>query len=385
MKILYITHSGDLTYGAAKSLKYILNNIEVDYDLVCTKRLFKEYGEENIRVYTGNRVKNIYPMWLPYEDEVMLPNSHMKLSKYRILRGTIRKYLTKLQAMYSKLIIYRIICKNNYDIVHLNSIVLFPLIFSKFNTIIHIRELYNGKFKQKFSRYIQKASGVVFIDNATSQELIEIPIENKIILNNPIDMTALNEISEESILKKFKLSIKNKVVFSIIGVISPIKGVDFVVECFKSLNLENIILLVVGNGSKHYLKKCLEIASEDNRIIFIGEVNKIEEIYAISDYIIRADDKFGIGRTVYEGLYSGCSVILQGREKNHKDMFNDELFSNKIHFYEPRNLNELASKIIQLSHNKVKKEKQYSNVKEYMEQLNGFYKNILEKGNKIEN
>lgn len=385
MKILYITHSGDLTYGAAKSLKYILNNIDVEYDLICTKRLFKEYGEENIRIYTGNRVKNIYPMWLPYEDEVMLPKSYVKLSKYRILRGTIRRYLTKLQAMYSKLIIYKMIYKNNYDIVHLNSIVLYPLLSSKFNTIIHIRELYNGKSKQTFSRYIQMASGVVFIDNASSQELTDIPIEKKIILNNPIDMTSINELSQEVISKKYNISIKNKVVFSIIGIISPIKGVDFVIECFKSLNLDNIILMIVGNGSKQYLDNCIEIACNDDRIIFTGEIKKIEEIYAISDYIIRADDKFGIGRTVYEGLYSGCSVILQGSEENHKDMFNDELFSNKIHFYEPRNFNELANKIIQLSQNKVKKEKQYSNVKEYMEKLNCFYKKILEKGDNIEN
>ncbi len=51
-------------------------------------------------------------------------------------------------------------------------------------------------------------------------------------------------------------------------------------------------------------------------------------------------------------------------------MFYDELFYDKIHFYEPRNISEFTKKIFQLSQIKVKKDKYMANIKEYMEQLN---------------
>ena len=380
MKILYILHSGNLTYGAAKSLKYILNNIEADYDLICTKTLFKNYGDNNIRKYTGNKVNKIYPMWLPYEDDILLLKSHLKLSKYKILRSIIRKYLTKTQALYSKYVIIKLIFKNKYDLVHLNSITLYPLISKKYKTIMHVREIYNNKFNYKFVKYIQQASGVIFIDHTTEKEFYNVLIKNKIILNNPIDMTTCNTKSKEKIFKKYKLDISNKVIFSVIGMISENKGIDFIIKCFKSLNSNNIRLLIVGNGLNEYFSQCLKIVDNDQKIIFIGEVSEIEDIYFISDYVIRADKQFAIGRTVYEALFSGCDVIMQGEEKNYKDMFHDELFSNKIHFYEPRNNIEFSKKIFQLSKTKVKKNKYMTNIKEYMKQLNIFYENILKHG-----
>ncbi len=66
-------------------------------------------------------------------------------------------------------------------------------------------------------------------------------------------MTTCNMISMELILKKYKLNISNKTVFSIIGVIAESKGVDFIISCFMYLNLNNVILLVVGSGPKDYL------------------------------------------------------------------------------------------------------------------------------------
>lgn len=380
MKILYIMHSGNLTYGAAKSLRYILCNQEVDYDLICTKRLYKLYGENIIRNFTENKVNKIYSMWLPYEYEVLLLKDRIKLSKYKTLRKYLRKYLTKLQALYSKFIICKIISKNKYDIVHLNSITLYPLISKKYKTIIHIREILDNKYNYKIFKYIKNAAGVIYIDHSTKKQFLNLSIKNDIVLNNPIDMTTCNMISMELILKKYKLNISNKTVFSIIGVIAESKGVDFIISCFMYLNLNNVILLVVGSGPKDYLKKCMKTACLNQNIIFTGEINEIEEIYFISDYVIRADEQFAIGRTVYEALFSGCDVILQGQEDNHKDMFYDELFYDKIHFYEPRNISEFTKKIFQLSQIKVKKDKYMANIKEYMEQLNMFYKNILKFG-----
>lgn len=380
MKIVYIMHSGNLTYGAAKSLKFILNNQEASYDLICTKRLYKIYGENTIRKYTENKVNIIYPMWLPYEGEVLLLQERTKLSKYKTLRKNLRKYLTKLQALYSRIIIFKIITKNKYDIVHLNSLTLYPLISKKYKTIIHIREILDNKYNDKIFKYVKYACGVIFIDHSTKNSFLGLPIINDIVLNNPIDMTICNTISMENVIKNHKLNISNKTVFSIIGVITESKGVDFIINCFMHLNLDNVILLVVGNGSKDYLEKCMKIVDNNQNIIFTGEVSEIEDIYFISDYVIRADEQFAIGRTVYEALFSGCDVIMQGQENNHKDMFYDELFFNKIHFYEPRNIIEFTKKIFQLSQTKVKKNKYMTNIKEYMEQLNIFYENILKHG-----
>lgn len=379
MNILYITHSGNLTYGAAQSLKYILQNVEYEYDLICTKSLYYEFGEKKLREYTGNKVNNIYPMWLPYEIDVVEISNKNALSIAKKMRGSARKYLTKIQSLISKIFIYKIINRNQYDLIHLNSIVLYPLISSRKKFVIHIRELYNGHNYKAFNKKISDASGIIFIDYAVQEAMNKVTVNKRIVLNNPIDMRYVKNISLDAVADKNGIDVLNKTIFAIIGVISPDKGVHFVIEAFKKINSNNIILLIVGDGYKPTVEHYKKIAGQDHRIIFTGQTDSIGGIYAISDYVIRADERFCIGRTVYEGLYAGCSVLMQGNENDYDKVFENEKFHEKIIFYEPRNEEDFIKKIKDLESKKIFTRSQSTNLDEYMNSLNAFY-DLIDRG-----
>ena len=81
-------------------------------------------------------------------------------------------------------------------------------------------------------------------------------------------------------------------------------------------------------------------------------MENVNGIYAISDFIIRGEECFGVGRTVYEGLYSGCNVIIQGERQI--DLFKIsgyDKFKKKIFFYEPRNPEILRKTVISVVNN----------------------------------
>lgn len=377
MKILFITHSGNLTYGAAKSLGLILGNIDFEYDLLCEKYLTKKYSIDEIRQYTGNKVNKIYSFWLPYEDQAVLMEKDN--SKYSIIRRKLSNLFVRLKSLIDKVKIYRIIKKESYDMIYLNSIVLYPLISKKYNFIIHIRELYSGYNKKVIEKKVNMAKAIIFIDYATKNSFSKTINEikpKKYILNNPFDMKYVKSIDSNKIYQSYNIN-KDKVIFSIIGVVEKTKGVDFVINQFMNIKNKNAILLVVGSGDKNFVDYCKSIAFKDKRIYFLDEIVNIGEIYAISDYIIRGDIIFAIGRTIYEALYSSCDVIIPGLDSDKSNVFEFNKFEEKIHFYIPRNEVSLIDIISNCAGKKVIKELYYDNINKYITNISGVFNEIL--------
>ncbi|HPT08110.1 MAG TPA: glycosyltransferase [bacterium] len=100
---------------------------------------------------------------------------------------------------------------------------------------------------------------------------------HKIILKNPVDNTRENNI-ERNIPK-------NKYTFLFIGQIELHKGILFLINTFKKIPNDNIILNIVGQGS--LLNQAKKIAQTDKRINFLGFNNDIEiEQLKTSDCLI---------------------------------------------------------------------------------------------------
>ena len=98
----------------------------------------------------------------------------------------------------------------------------------------------------------------------------------------------------------------------------------------------------------------------------------------MSDYIIRGESYFCVGRTMYEGLYSGCDAIIPGEDKDKNDLFEYEKFKNKIYLYQPGNSQELEHLLEKLSHQKVYNKTCLSNVDEYVGQFNNFIQSLVD-------
>lgn len=373
MKMLFVVHSSNLVYGAAKSISYVLKNTEYEYDVVFSNILRFKCPKKVIKEFVGEKCKNIFYLNLPYESSIVLGLESNNFTIKNILRKIGLKIQKVIFYMF-KYQINKIFEEGKYDVIHLNCLVLYPLISNKHCFVLHVRELYNNKDKIKLYSKLSMLSGIIYIDNSVRSSL-NYKLENEITLNNPFDMINVKNINKNKILSKYNLT-DNDVIFSIIGTIVELKGVDFVIDSLINSSIDEIKVLVVGNNKSKYAKKCIESSKNDSRILFIDETLNIMEIYSIVDYVIRADLEFCVGRTVYEALYSGCGVIIQGSFNEISKMSEYNIFKDKIHYYKARNSLSFVEKIKELSKIKVKNRNYYSNVDEYIKMFDSFLSKV---------
>ncbi|MBD3843843.1 MAG: glycosyltransferase family 4 protein, partial [Campylobacterales bacterium] len=119
-------------------------------------------------------------------------------------------------------------------------------------------------------------------------------------------------------------------------------------------DIPNIVGLIVGgyrDDKKEYFESLKKLAIQEDvekNIIFIGSINKIAEIYFLSDILVNASLKMGnVARTVSESLAMNTPVIattFEGLNNIIKDGINGYIIKNQ-------NVDDLSSKIIKLFKN----------------------------------
>jgi len=356
MKALFITQSA---YFSKSIITHVLNTDD-NVDLLINERVIGndinvKYAQEML----GERVNNLY--------RGIIPVSNCYIGKSLKITKKILSFTKGLFNPLFLLKINKIINNGNYDYIYVNSLTLHKIISKDHPYIIHVRERYDGADDTVFSS-LMKAKGIIFIDNAVSIPFKNLLVNKKIIINNPIDMS-------KDDIHKLKTNIDtSKTIFSVIGRIENEKGIPMIIESFKNSNVD-AILLIVGFGEPDYIKMCKTIAGDDKRIIFYGVEEHIQIIYDITDYVIRGESEQCIGRTIYEGLYSGCNVIIPGNDI--KCLFEYDDFKNNIHFYKPLDKNELTNYFIKFSGKKIINREYKSNVKEYIKEIDNFIKECL--------
>ena len=361
---LFITHDVS-NYGASRSLQLLLNNYPgIHIDLIIRKNLFrKDASIQNIRSRFGPHIAAISRQYLPFDHCYQYkPAKSWKL--------TLQKIINRIVWRATRSRVYDFIEKGNYDFIHLNSLVLHPLITPRYPFVIHIRDIYDHSSRHALNN-VRNAKGVIFIDEATREPFRDVSLAHSIVLNNPFDMTLLSEYAK-SHMSWPEQDFNNRVIFSIIGGVTEKKGVDFIIRCFLKLQDNNARLLIVGRGEKNYESLCRRIASQDKRVIFWGEEPDILKIYSVSDYILRGEEYQCIGRTIYEGLYAGCKVIIPAESDKRQRMFEYDTFKESIYFYEPRNEAELFILLERLSPRKVTDKNYGTNAREHADRFHAF-------------
>lgn len=367
MKALFITHDISL-YGAAQSLRLLLANLKnVEVDLVIPKRLTGRNDLRSIKERFGPAVVNIYEFYLPFD--LCYEGNTRQTPLYRLKEALWRANKNKL---------YAFIGRGGYDFIHLNSLVLHPLIRPDWPFVIHVREVLDVPNGSRAKASLKAARAVIFIDEATRRMFHGLRLNKSLVLNNPFDMSALRE-------RKYRSDrlAEHKTVFSLIGRIMDNKGTEFIINSFRQLKAPNVQLAVVGMGGvgeDAYVDKCKNLAANDERIIFWGEEKEIAKIYALSDYIIRGEAYPCVGRTIYEGLYAGCDVIVPGEQTDSVMFFEYEKFKNKIHFYPPRQTQGLTGLLQRLAGRKIINKSFHSNIAEYEDHFRAFINELVGPG-----
>ena len=121
-----------------------------------------------------------------------------------------------------------------------------------------------------------------------------------------------NKFNKNELLGKYGLQNEKRYILSYICRISEQKRPILLLEIIKKLKQKrnDFLILVVGNGNllEKMKKKASEMGILEN-IKFLGNIEKTEEIYAISDATINCSIKEGLALTSYESLSMGVPVI----------------------------------------------------------------------------
>ena len=329
--------------------------------------------DEDYRNFYGNRIGKIYKLLLPYE-LCFYGSDSSESPLWTKSKYNIRQLISKLRTPHK---LDGIIKQEGYDFVYLNSLTLFPLINDRNPFFLHVREIAQGNsaYLREISSKISNARGTIYIDHVTRNSLQD---DEGLVLNNPVDMRSLGEINSETVHNKYHLN-KDKITFTVLGTLSEFKGVGFIIESFITANRHDATLLIVGNNNTEYGNHCKALCANQENVVFIDELQDPAEIYRVTDYVLRGESLFAIGRTVYEGLYSGCHVILPGSTEYRGHLFEYENFSDKILFYKPGDRDELIQIITSVPKLDQTNRKFRSNVDQYVKDHTEYLKKCLDR------
>lgn len=358
-RILFVTHTLEDLYGAATSLRLLLENYAgIEGDLLLPRSLRRPRD----LVATAARFASIHRA-----HEISMPVDLGLLGIRRGLADMAHGAAHWLAWQRDKAAYRQILRDGNYDIVHFNSPVLHQMVLPGLPAVTHMRDIILDSTSPVIDK-LADGAGIVFIDAATRQPFAR--RENSmraITLNNPIDM---RDVARAQPLEHPQLT-PATTVFSMIGRVSRLKGVALVVEAFRQGAGANDVLLVVGAGSESYTAHCRALAGNDSRILFWGEERNIERVYASTDYVVRGDPAPCVGRTIYEGLYSGTHIIMPGPPEADL-IFEAERFGDAIRFYVPGSKDALAKSFAESSGKKVAARNYRSNISDYVAAFDDF-------------
>ncbi len=358
MIILIINHiEFDSTYGAATSLRKHLElfkekDIDNKFNFIVLNRVpfkelfFNKKKIQNLEKKYNIEIKNFWG--LPFEGNFDGADIDVKRKNFLKL---IKNLIIKIFYKYSLIKIIKLIQQKEISIVHFNSSVLIKiandiksiLTINSPYFILHVRDFLRNDLNKKQIESFNVINKFVCIDLSTQIKLFEVLGKNyfnkSVVLQNLFLRPDNKVVNRVYIPEKFKNSIK----YLIVGRISRLKGVKFVLNTFlKSKN--NTVLIIIGDGDGDYYKEVCDISNfNKDKVLLLNEISSLSDtdIYSISDFLIRGDESFRTGRTVYEALSYNTKIILPGN-KFDLDSDNDlKYFTNDIILYKPNSETDL--------------------------------------------
>jgi glycosyltransferase involved in cell wall biosynthesis len=246
-----------------------------------------------------------------------------------------------------------ILAREQVRTIYLNSLVLYillPFLPRNMKKIIHIRESLDGSIESKFAVWVIIRYADVI---ATIDKKVALPFAssaNVRVVPNPIDMTRAWEQRECKKFLKTRAEIpEESTVVALVAPVSKQKGHDFLLKCLERMKThcnQNLHLKVTfalaGISDSEHNNKLTNALKEYKNVKYIGMVWDVSPIYAMSDVVIRCEDYLPIGRTVWEGMYSGLPVLLPVRPEDDKSVIIDYL-GRYMFLYKAGNVDDFLS------------------------------------------
>ncbi|MEO6775183.1 MAG: glycosyltransferase [Kofleriaceae bacterium] len=363
LRLLAVAHNVGLG-GAARSLRELVRNYEgAEYDLAVPH--FASVPEDDeIRRFFGDRLHRIVRFWLPWSEVY---------AGHPTVRQSARSHLVFPLAWRAQRASFeRFVRRERYDLVHLNSLVLHPMLRADVPMLLHVREILT-EHHDRVRADAARAAGVIFIDQATRAPFAPRLPERSAVLNNPVDMTAVGTLPAR-LDDRLRGARDHLTVFAMIGDLNPEKGTPFVIEAFRAVRAPDVRLILVGRSAERAAFE--QLASADPRIVVWGEEREIAQVYSAADHVIRGEAYPCVGRTIYEALYAGCGVIVPGAADT-AELFERDRFRDRVQFYAPRDRAAFVAAVEAAAPHRHPVKRGESNVTAYVAEFDRFVRRVL--------
>lgn len=185
---------------------------------------------------------------------------------------------------------------------------------------------------------------LIAMGNEVKKNLLEVRIgrEHQYVVALPGVKLNQPNLKNQQVLK-FKEVHADKVIFTFIGRLSPIKRCDRILELAKSeaIAKEPIHFLVIGDGE---LREQLEKESVGLSVTFIGWQTRIEDWLAISDAALLLSDNEAVPLAMIEAGYAGLPVIA-----THVGSMSDVVIDEVNGYLVDTNVDDIIQKVLSIS------------------------------------
>jgi len=158
--------------------------------------------------------------------------------------------------------------------------------------------------KKEMSKYVDVVVGISKFILDKHLKFGYFPNAKKEVIYNSVEIP-------KNFIKERKL--KKEIIFGYVGSLSPSKGIEFLLEKFSALDMQNTELHIYGKGNTKGYEKRLRLKYQNEKIIFQG-FQKPENIYVNIDILIVSslwNEPFG--RIVLEANSYGIPVLVSNR------------------------------------------------------------------------
>ena len=179
-------------------------------------------------------------------------------------------------------------------------------------------------------RTLKNVDEVSSISKAAQKELLNKTGLKSKLEYNYIDEERFNKkINAKKIIEKYKL--KNKKMFFFVGAITPIKGINYLIESFKKADIKNSLLLIAGRTHETgYMISLKKLAEPSENIKFIGTVSDkdLPKFYKAATAYVSCAQGEGFGMPVAEAQACGTySIVFDAGA--HKEILNNGILIKK--------------------------------------------------------
>jgi glycosyltransferase involved in cell wall biosynthesis len=205
--------------------------------------------------------------------------------------------------------------------------------------IIHIREVPIDSIEARIAILVIKryANKIISID-----PISDISFANSgksTVILNPFNMTKSRQLRplKKSIKSELGIPPENFVV-SIFGRVEEQKGFDFFIKIIQSsIQIKGLVYAIIGKPSGKYGEKCIQLLNNYTNVKYLGEQTDTSKFYTITDVVIRCEDYLPLGRTVWEGIFSGGIALVPVNKNDNMSVIRDYI-GKYIYTYQALNV-----------------------------------------------